>query len=167
MNAVASIQVPVENDHPELKSTSTLLDPPGNPSAGSAASVMDSGSAESGLVNEAGEGNSAEPVKEKVQGGASDKSVPISSWYSPWSWYSSADVGEHVQLESESPGVKTISGDVVQDSRADSALLPYNLGYKGWNDTLRMRTFDFTQYSNIQVCHIMMLTLNIYSTKIQ
>jgi len=79
MNAVASIQVPVENDHPELKSTSTLLDPLGNPNAGSAATVMDSGSAESGLVSEAGEGNSAEPVKEKVQGGASDKSVPISS----------------------------------------------------------------------------------------
>ena len=121
MNTVASIQVPVANDHPELKSTSTLLDPLGNPNAGSAATVMDSGSAESGLVNEAGEGNSAEPVEEKVQGGASDKSVPISPWYSAWSWYSSANVGEHVQLESESPGVKTISGDVVQDSPPEPA----------------------------------------------
>jgi len=60
-----SIQVPVANDHPELKST--LLDPLGNSNAGSpcAATVMESGSAESGL-DEAGEGNSVEPVKEKV-----------------------------------------------------------------------------------------------------
>jgi hypothetical protein len=38
--------------------------------------------------------------------------VPISSWYSPWSWYSSANVGEHVQLESESPGVKNLGMSV-------------------------------------------------------
>ena len=45
----------------------------------------------------------------------------ISSWYSPWSWYSSANVGEHVQLEPESLGVKTISGDVSHDSRPEPA----------------------------------------------
>jgi hypothetical protein len=106
---------------PELKPTSTLVDPLGNVNAVSAGTIIGSGSAESGLVNEAGEANSAEPVEEKVQGGASDQSVPIASWYSPWGWYSSAKVDEPAQLKSESPGVKTISGDIPQDPRPEPA----------------------------------------------
>ena len=81
------------------------------------ATIMSLGSAESGLVNEAEEGKSAEPtekVMEEVQGG--DQPVPISSWYSPWGWYSSTNASEPVQLESERLEVKTRSEDPQVDT---------------------------------------------------
>ena len=96
----------VANASQEFKPTtpSTAI---GNANAGSA-TVMGLSSAESGMINEAGEGKSAEPTekaKEEVQ------PVPISSWYSPWGWYSSANTSGPLQLESESLEVKTISED--------------------------------------------------------
>ena len=81
--AVASIQASVANASQELKLTT--------PSAAIRNTNVVLGiiiglcSAESGLVNEAEEGESAGPTekaKEEVQGG--DQRVAISSWYSPW-----------------------------------------------------------------------------------
>ena len=74
----------------------------GNTKAGSAINMA------LGSANEAEEGKSAEPTEkaiEEVQGG--DQPVLISSWYSPWGWYSSMKASEPVQLESESPEGKT------------------------------------------------------------
>ena len=106
--AVASIQVSVANGSQELKPT-TPSAAIGNANAESA-TIIGLGSAGSGLVNEAEDGKSAEPTEkaeEEVQG--SDRPVPISSWYSPWGWYSSTNASGHVQLESESLEVKPVS----------------------------------------------------------
>jgi hypothetical protein len=108
--AVTSIQASVANASQELKPTtpSAVI---GNANAGSA-TIVGLGPAESELVNEAEEGKSAEPTekaKEEVQGG--DQPVPISSWYSPWGWYSSTNESGPLQRESESLEVKTISED--------------------------------------------------------
>ena len=110
--AVTSIQTSVANASQELKlaTPSAAIE---NANAGSATM----GSAESGLVNEAEEDKAAEPAekaKEEVQGG--DQPVPISSWYSPWGWYSSTNASGLVQLESESLEVKTISEDPQVDA---------------------------------------------------
>jgi hypothetical protein len=109
--AVTSTQASVENASQDLKPTT----PPAaieNANAGSA-TITGLDSAESGLVNEAEEGKSAEPTekaKEEVQ------PVPISSWYSSWGWYSSANASGPLQLESESLEAKTISEDPQVDA---------------------------------------------------
>jgi hypothetical protein len=109
--AVASTQASVENASQDLKPTT----PPAaieNANAGSA-TITGLDSAESGLVNEAEEGKSAEPTekaKEEVQ------PVPISSWYSSWGWYSSANASGPLQLEAESLEAKTISEDPQVDA---------------------------------------------------
>ena len=95
--AVAPIQVSAANPNQELKPTT--------PSA-----IIGNTKAGSGSANEAEEGKIAESTEkaiEEVQGGA--QLVPISSWYSPWGWYSSTNASEPVQLESESPEGKTRS----------------------------------------------------------
>ena len=102
----ASIQASVANASQELNPTtpSTAIE-----NTNSSATIMRMGSAES---DEAEEGKSVEPTekaKEEVQGG--DQPVPISSWYSPWGWYSSTNASGPVQLQSESLETKTISKD--------------------------------------------------------
>ena len=98
--AIASTHISVPNASQELK--------PATPSA--AIGDTNSGSlAESGLVNEAEEGKS-----EKVNEGG-DQSVPISSWYSSWGWYSTMNTSGPVQHESGSLEVKTISEDLQID----------------------------------------------------
>ena len=95
--AVTSTQASVANAIQDLKPT-TPLAAIGNANVGSA-TITGLGSAESGFINEAEEGKSAEPTekaKEEVQ------PVPISPWYSLWDWYSSANASGPLQLESES-----------------------------------------------------------------
>jgi hypothetical protein len=107
LNDVAVTSTFVVNASQDLKPRT----PPaaiGNANAGSA-TITGLGSAESGLVNEAEEGKSAEPTekaKEEVQ------PVPISSWYSPWGWYSSANASGPHQLESESLEAEDLQVDV-------------------------------------------------------
>ena len=108
LNDVTSIQASVANASQELKPT-TPSAAIGNTNAGSATII---GSAERSLVNEVEEGKAAKPTekaKEEVQGG--DLPVPISSWYSPWGWYSSTNASGPVQLESESLEAKTVLVD--------------------------------------------------------
>ena len=113
---VASIQASVANVSQELNLESTTLPAAiGNPNEGSAAN-MGLGS-ESGLVDDTEEGKaveSPEKAKEEVQGGG--QSAPISSWYSAWGWYSSANANGPVQPESESLEVKNISEDPQVDA---------------------------------------------------
>ena len=115
----ASVQASVPNDNQELKPTapSTVVAPLENADLGVAGTVMDDDLVESGPVNEAGESHSAEPVEEKVQGG--DQPVPISSWYSPWGWYSSANADKPVQLQSEGPETNTISVSMHEDPQPE------------------------------------------------
>ena len=68
---------------------------------------------ESGLVNGAEEGKSAQPT-EKVKEGV-DQPVQISSWYSSWGWHSSTNASGSIRLESEGLEVKNTPEDMQVD----------------------------------------------------
>jgi hypothetical protein len=85
----------------------------GNTNPGLTTNMGSAETCESGLVNEAEDGKSAEPtekVKEEVQSG--DQAVP---WYSSWGWYSSTKANGPAQPQSEGLEVKTISEDPQAD----------------------------------------------------
>ena len=68
---------------------------------------------ESGLVNGAEEGKSAQPT-EKMKEGV-DQPVPISSWYTSWGWHSSTNASGSVRLELEGLEVKNTPEDMQVD----------------------------------------------------
>ena len=103
-----SIQTPFTDASQALKPTTPSA---ANGNTNGDSDVLGLGSAESGLVNDAEEGKSAESTeKAKEEDQGVDQPVPIPSWYSSWGWYSSTNASGPVQLESES-GVKAISKD--------------------------------------------------------
>ena len=105
----APVQTSFAGASQELKPT-TPSEANGNTNADSDA-ILGLGSAESGLVNDAEKGKSAEPTeKAKEEDQGVDQPVPISSWYSSLGWHLSTKASGPVQLESESE-VKAISKD--------------------------------------------------------